>query len=81
MGQRLALTCSTVCHQLADFALHSSQGLSSRLLGQQPDALEVVEGQQVLRPVALGKGTVGSAHNPIREHGKAAGCHLCGEAA
>lgn len=79
-GQRgLALTCSAVRHQLADFALHSSQGLSSRLLGQQPDAFEVVEGQQVLRPVALGKRADRSAQSHGCEHGKMAGHHLHGE--
>lgn len=48
------LTCSPVSHQPADFALHSSEGLSGGLLGQKPNALEVMEGQQVLGPIALG---------------------------
>lgn len=75
----LALTSRSVCHQLADSALHSRQGLPSCLLGQQPDALEVVEGQQVLGPVALGRGRLDQHGAPAASTCKEAMCHLHGD--
>jgi len=69
-GGGLALTGGAVRHQPADFALHSGQGLASRLLSQQPDALQVVEGQQVLGPVALGKGAPDQRGPPAASRGR-----------
>lgn len=75
----LALTSRSVCHQLADPALHSRQGLPSRLLCQQPDALQVVEGQQVLGPIALGRGHWDQYGALAASTHEVATCHLRGD--
>lgn len=47
------LTCSLVCHQLAHFTLHCSEGVARGLLCQEPRPPQVGEGQQVLGAIAL----------------------------